>query len=301
MTTSPGSLPDHSAPPSPSAAGARGVGAHGRGFERTQVWVFDLDNTLYPADCNLFLQVDQRMGEFIARLLGVPFAYARHLQKTYYRQFGTTLSGLMQVHGMDPKPFLDYVHDIDLTPVREHPGLAAAIDKLPGRKLIFTNGSRGHAERVARKLGVLNCFETIFDICDANYVPKPTASCYQHFCRAHGVEATRSAMFEDIPRNLEAPHALGMTTVLVRSNADHDHPVQQMIRAWAEPPAHVHHMTFELATFLEGLSGMSPRALNAHTMDPASEHASLKETEVSSQPWPEEVSPDPADNKRTAR
>jgi putative hydrolase of the HAD superfamily len=202
---------------------------------------------------------------------------------------------------MDPKPFLDYVHDIDLTPVREHPELAVAIDRLPGRKLIFTNGSRGHAERVAGKLGVLNCFETIFDICDANYVPKPAASCYQHFCRAHGVEATQSAMFEDIPRNLEAPHALGMTTVLVRSNADHDHPVQQMIRGWAEPPAHVHHMTFELATFLEALAGKSPRALNADTMDPASKHASLTGSEVNSQPWPEEVSPDPADTKRTGR
>ena len=96
-----------------------------RGFERTQTWIFDLDNTLYPADCNLFGQVDQRMGEFIARYLGVPFEYARHLQKTYYRQFGTTLSGLMQVHKMDPKAFLDYVHDIDLSVVAEHPELAA--------------------------------------------------------------------------------------------------------------------------------------------------------------------------------
>ena len=96
------------------AKGGRGSAARARGFERTQVWIFDLDNTLYPADCNLFAQVDQKMGEFISRYLGVPFVYARHLQKTYYRQFGTTLSGLMQVHRMDPKPFLDYVHDLDL-------------------------------------------------------------------------------------------------------------------------------------------------------------------------------------------
>ena len=285
------------APTSPHASSAEGT--HRRGFERTQVWVFDLDNTLYPADCNLFLQVDQRMGEFIARLLGVPFAYARHLQKTYYRQFGTTLSGLMQVHGMDPKPFLDYVHDIDLTPVREHPELAAAIDKLPGRKLIFTNGSRRHAERVAGKLGVLHCFETIFDICDANYVPKPTASCYQHFCQAHGVEATQSAMFEDIPRNLEAPHALGMTTVLVRSNTNHDHPVQQMIRAWVEPPAHVHHMTFNLAAFLEGLAGTPPVA-NAHVMDLASADAAPKGIEVNSPYRHAGAPPAPTDSKGTA-
>src|SRR5262245_64309922 len=115
-----------------------------RTFDRTEVWVFDLDNTLYPADCRLFAQVDQRMGEFIARYLGVPFEYARHLQKSYYRQFGTTLTGLMKVHRMDPRPFLDYVHDLDLSGLAAHPRLAAAIQGLPGRKLIFTNGSRAH-------------------------------------------------------------------------------------------------------------------------------------------------------------
>src|SRR5499426_3274315 len=180
-----------------------------RNFERTQVWIFDLDNTLYPIECNLFGQVDRRMGEFIARFLGVPVEYARHLQKTYYRQFGTTLCGLMRVHGMDPKPFLDYVHDLDLSGLAEHPELAARIAPLPGRKLIFTNGSRAHAERVAGKLGILHLFE---------------------------------AIFEDMPSNLEAPHALGMTTVLVHAAHEHPHPVQQTIRAWLEPPDHIHHM-----------------------------------------------------------
>jgi len=218
------------------------------------VWIFDLDNTLYPADCNLFAQVDQRMGEFIARFLGVPFDYARHLQKTYYRQFGTTLSGLMQVHGIDPKAFLDYVHDLDLSCVPEHPELAAAIARLPGRKLIFTNGSRGHAERVAGKLGVLQHFEGIFDIVDADYVPKPTAESYDRFLKARAVAPAGAAMFEDMPHNLEAPHALGMTTVLVYSSY-HDHPVQAKIRTWAEPPEHVHHMTEDLAQFLARLLG----------------------------------------------
>jgi putative hydrolase of the HAD superfamily len=111
---------------------------------------------------------------------------------------------------------------------------------------------------VAGKLGVLRCFEGIFDICDAGYVPKPTASCYDHFCRAHDVEPTVSAMFEDIPYNLEAPHVLGMTTVLVRSEANSDHPVQQLIRSWVEPPAHVHHMTHDLAGFLAGVRPPSP-------------------------------------------
>jgi putative hydrolase of the HAD superfamily len=224
-----------------------------RGFAATTVWIFDLDNTLYPAACELFLEVDRRMGEFIARYLGVPFEYARHLQKTYYRQFGTTLSGLMQVHGMAPGPFLDYVHDIDLNKVTEAPELAAAIRALPGRKLIFTNGSRRHAERVAGKLGVLQCFDDIFDIVGAGYVPKPTAECYDRFLRVHGVDAAAAAMFEDIPSNLKAPHELGMTTVLVHAADDGDHPAAKVIRSWLEPPDYVHHMTDDLARFLARL------------------------------------------------
>jgi putative hydrolase of the HAD superfamily len=241
-------------------AGRARLGRSERAFERTEVWIFDLDNTLYPAECNLFAQVDQKMGEFIARFLGVPFEYARHLQKSYYRQFGTTLTGLMQVHNMDPKAFLDYVHDLDLSVVAEHPELAAALGRLPGRRLIFTNGSRAHAERVAAKVGVLHLFEEIFDIADAGYVPKPLPTCYDLFLKRHGVDAGVAAMFEDMPHNLEAPHALGMTTVLVRSEFNPDHPVQKTIRGWGAPPEHVHHMTDDLAGFLDEV-----RAL---TMDP---------------------------------
>ena len=224
----------------------------GRGFEHIQTWVFDLDNTLYPAECDLFAQVDRKMGEYIATFLGVPYPYARHLQKSYYRQFGTTLSGLMQVHKMDPKPFLDYVHDIDLTPVSESPALAASIDQLPGRKLIFTNGSVRHAERVAGKLGVLHLFDGIHDIVACDYVPKPHAPAYAGFVKSFGVEAATAAMFEDLPHNLEQPHVLGMTTVLVHSSYM-DHPIQQKIKGWTKPPAHVHHMTEDLLGFLDKL------------------------------------------------
>lgn len=223
--------------------------AQPRGFDATTTWIFDLDNTLYPADCNLFAQVDQRMGEFIAQYLGVSFEHARHLQKTYYRQFGTTLCGLMQVHNLDPKPFLDYVHDIDLSVVPEHPELAAAIETLPGRRLIFTNGSRRHAERVAEKLGVLHLFDDICDIAACEYVPKPSPDAFDRMIRRHGVAPRTAAMFEDMPQNLEAPHTLGMTTVLVHSSY-YDHPVQLAIRQWREPPEHIHHMTDDLAAFL---------------------------------------------------
>jgi putative hydrolase of the HAD superfamily len=223
-----------------------------RGFDATNAWIFDLDNTLYPAECNLFAQVDHRMGEFIASFLGVPYAYARHLQKSYYRQFGTTLSGMMLVHKMNPKPFLDYVHDIDLSVVNAHAELAAAIEKLPGRKLIHTNGSRRHAERVAGKLGVLHLFEGIFDIEDSEYIPKPQSGPYSRMTARHGVDPKTAAMFEDMPHNLAAPHALGMTTVLVHSSYV-DHPVQLDIRKWTEPPEHIHHMTENLAEFLAPL------------------------------------------------
>lgn len=229
-----------------------------RGFETTKIWIFDLDNTLYPAECNLFAQVDQKMSAFIADYLGVPLPYARHLQKSYYRKFGTTLAGLMHVHKMEPTRFLEYVHDIDLANVPEHPELAAAIDALPGRKLIFTAGSRRHAENVAGKLGVLHLFEDIMDIVDTGFVPKEQAEAYDTMLARHGVTPDRAAMFEDMPHNLVAAHALGMTTTLVHSSYL-DHPIQLQIREWTEAPEHIHHMTENLCAFLEGIeTGKDP-------------------------------------------
>lgn len=223
-----------------------------RDFDRTSVWIFDLDNTLYPAACNLFAEVDMRMTEFIAKQLGVPAAYARHLQKSYYKQFGTTLSGLMRVHKFDPQPFLDYVHNIDLSVVDAAPDLAAAIEALEGRKLIYTNGSRRHAERVAEKLGVLHLFEDICDIAACEFVAKPEPDAFDRMMRRHDVAAHESAMFDDMPHNLEAPHSLGMTTVLVEPDHE-DHPAHVQIRRWQTPPAHIHHSTDDLTRFLEGL------------------------------------------------
>lgn len=230
------------------------AGAERRDFTRTDAWVFDLDNTLYPAECNLFAQVDHRMGEFIAYYLGVPYAHARHLQKSYYRQFGTTLAGLMAIHKLDPTEFLDYVHDIDLSVVQEAPRLRAEITRLDGRRLIYTNGSRRHAERVAAKLGVLDLFEDICDIAACDYLPKPEAAAFQRMIQRHDVVAERAAMFEDLPINLAAPHALGMTTVLVHSSYV-DHPIQEQMKSWTELPDHVHHMTLDLTEFL----GAMPR------------------------------------------
>ena len=227
-------------------------------FRKVESWIFDLDNTLYPAECNLFAQVDQRMGSFIAELLGVSFEEAKRVQKEYYYRYGTTLAGLMAEHKLPPERFLDYVHDIDLAPVCEAPALGAAIERLPGRKYIFTNGSRRHAERVAGKLGVLHLFDEVFDIVAGEYIPKPSPQAYDRFLKAHGVEPATGVMFEDIPHNLEAPHALGMTTVLVRSGYI-DHPSQKGIAEWRVLPPHVHHMTADLTGFLEDtLAAITP-------------------------------------------
>jgi putative hydrolase of the HAD superfamily len=220
-----------------------------RGFSHIDTWIFDLDNTLYPASCDLFAQVDHRMGAFIAKTLGVPYEHARHLQKAYYRQFGTTLAGLMQVHKLKAEPFLEYVHDIDLSVLPQLPELVRAIEALPGRRLIFTNGSRRHAENVARKIGVLHLFEDICDIAALEFVPKPDRAAFDRMIGLHGVSAQSSAMFEDMPQNLLSPHDLGMTTVFVHSDYI-DHPAQLKVREWRHLPDHIHHMTRDLTDFI---------------------------------------------------
>ena len=220
-----------------------------RGFAHVDTWIFDLDNTLYPASYNLFAQVDHRMGDFIAKTLGVPYAHARHLQKAYYRQFGTTLAGLMKIHKLPAEPFLEYVHDIDLSAIPASPELASAIAALPGRRMIFTNGSRRHAEAVARRLGVIDLFEDICDIAALGFVPKPEREAFDRMMGLHAISPSNAAMFEDMPHNLEVASALGMTTVLVHSDYI-DHPAQLKIRYWKELPAHIDHMTLDLNAFL---------------------------------------------------
>ncbi len=221
-----------------------------RGFDDTKVWVFDLDNTLYPASCNLFAQIHDRMGRFIAERFKVAPEEAWRIQKRYYHKYGTTLAGLMTEDGIEPKDFLDAVHDIDYSPVPPSPELAAVLAALPGRKLVFTNGSRGHAERTMARLGVSHVIEDIFDIVDANYVPKPAHEPYAKFLAAHGVDGTRSAMFEDLPNNLKAAEALGMTTVLVGPGIAGD-PSYGEISGWTALPDHVHHITDDLTGFLQ--------------------------------------------------
>jgi putative hydrolase of the HAD superfamily len=223
-----------------------------RGFAHVDTWVFDLDNTLYPASCRLFDQIDVKMGEFVSRLLNVEYVEAKRHQKALFYKYGTTLRGLMMEHGVNPDGFLDYVHDIDHAPVRPNPALDNALHRLPGRKLIFTNGTVAHAEKVLARIGITHHFGDIFDIVHSDFIPKPEMEPYRKFVAATGIAPETSAMFEDIARNLEAPHALGMTTVLVVSpeNRDAEH-LNATTGGTAQ--AHIDHVTGDLAGFLAGL------------------------------------------------
>ena len=221
-------------------------------FAHVTDWVFDLDNTLYPRHTDLFSQIDRNMTAFVAELLQLPHDEAREIQKRYYRDHGTTLQGLMRNHGIDVDAFLERVHDIDYSWVSPDPALGEAIRALPGRKFIFTNGDTRHAERTARALGILDHFDDIFDIVAADLVPKPAAETYDKFLGLHRVDATHAAMFEDLPRNLTVPRALGMKTILiVPRNLD-----ETFCESWESEGREgdqIDHITDDLAGFLSHL------------------------------------------------
>ena len=189
-------------------------------------WIFDLDNTLYPAKADLFALMDVKMGEFIQALLGCDAAVARETQKRYFLEHGTTLSGLMHHHGIEPGDYLAYVHDISMDRLEVDEALNSHIAALPGRRLIFTNGDADYAGRVLDRLGLGQAFELIHDIHACQYVPKPDPSGYDALCRAHDVDPTRAAFFEDMARNLKPAKAIGMTTIWVNNGSEagnHDH------------------------------------------------------------------------------
>ena len=229
-----------------------------RAFTDIDTWVFDLDNTLYPHHVNLWQQVDVRIGEFVAAWLKVSPQEARRVQKDYYRRYGTTMRGMMTEHGVSADDFLAYVHQIDHSPLQPNPAMGAAIAKLPGRKLILTNGSTDHADKVLRRLGIGEHFEAVFDIIAAELEPKPAPQTYQKFLVAHGVNATTSAMFEDLARNLVVPHQLGMTTVLVVPDGTRE-VVREDWELEGRDAAHVDHVTDDLTGFLQGLGAPSLR------------------------------------------
>lgn len=183
-------------------------------------WIFDLDNTLYPASAGIFDLIDARMGAYIARLMDVDAGEAHRIQKKFFHEHGTTLSGLMAHHDTDRYEFLADVHNIDMSGLRPDPRLAAQLAALPGRKLIFTNGDAPYARRILAALGLADSFEAIFDIHDQDYVPKPAPQSYTAMCAALRVDPHRAIFFEDMARNLRAAKALGMMTVWINNGSE---------------------------------------------------------------------------------
>lgn len=183
-------------------------------------WIFDLDNTLYPAACDLFGQMDVRMTAYVARVTGLGMAEARIVQKRWFHEHGTTLAGLMRAHGVDPHHYLADVHDIDLAVVAEDRRLVNAIGRLPGRKLIFTNADAQYARRVLERLGLSESFEAIHDIHACAYRPKPEPEAYESMRAAFGVRPETALFVEDMARNLAPAKAMGMTTVWLDNGSD---------------------------------------------------------------------------------
>ncbi len=201
-------------------------------------WIFDLDNTLYPPECDLFALIDDRMQAFVQRNTGLGPVEARALQKRYYHEHGTTLAGLMAHHGVDPKAFLDEVHEVSMDRLVPDPELRAAIARLPGRRLVFTNGGEKHAERVLDRLNLNDLLEDTFHLESADFTPKPALASYHAMMAKHGVDPKRAAFFEDSEKNLKPAADLGMTTILVGPRAE------------ASTADFVHHRTWRLTPFL---------------------------------------------------
>jgi putative hydrolase of the HAD superfamily len=217
----------------------------GRPLAEIETWIFDLDNTLYPVSCRLFDQIHARMTRFVADRLELTPEAALAVQKTYFREHGTTLRGLMTVDRIDPDDFLAFVHEVDLSCVPRNPVLVAALSALPGRKIVHTNGSRSHAERVLGHLGIAGLFCGIVDITAADYEPKPALAGYHELLRRHQVAPATALMIEDMAKNLVPAAAMGMTTAWVRNPVD-----------WAAVGSggdHIHHVVDDLGRFLAGV------------------------------------------------
>lgn len=211
------------------------------GFSNIRAWVFDLDNTLYHPSVRLFDQIELRMTAYVMTALGVDKAEADRLRLHYWRTHGTTLAGLMREHDLDPDPYLVAVHDISFAALRPDPDLAAQIRTLPGRKIVYTNGSAPYAEQVLAARGLSGLFDAIYGVEHADYHPKPDRDAFERVFTRDGLDPRIGAMFEDDVRNLAVPHALGMTTVHVAPDPD--------------PQDHIHHHTDDLVGFLSRLGG----------------------------------------------
>ncbi len=208
-------------------------------FSHVTQWVFDLDNTLYPPQMRLFDQIEVLMTDYVVQAIGVDRAEADRLRGHYWREYGTTLAGLMAEHDLDPDPYLHAVHQVDLSHMDPDTELADHIRALPGRRIVYTNGSAPYAERVLEARGLTGLFDAIYGVEHAGYRPKPEKAAFEAIFTQDGITAETAAMFEDDPRNLAAPHEMGMRTVHVAPDP-HD-------------ADHIHHHTDDLTAFLARL------------------------------------------------
>lgn len=217
-------------------------------FDHIDTWIFDLDNTLYSHEAGIWPQLDKRITSYLVATLDLEPGPARVLQKQLYYRHGSSLRGLIEEYRIDPHEYLEYTHDIDYSALSANAPLSRAIEALPGRKLILTNGTRKHAEAVATKLEILDHFEAIFDITAASFLPKPERRTYDTFLAQYAVEPARAAMFEDAEQNLLIPHELGMkTTLVVPKTPD---PYREQFEQEPIVAGHIHHVTNDLASFL---------------------------------------------------
>ncbi|WP_428925923.1 pyrimidine 5'-nucleotidase [Marinibacterium sp. SX1] len=209
-------------------------------FGHVRTWVFDLDNTLYPPQARLFDQIETRMTDYVSTSLGVSRDEANRLRKLYWAEYGTTLAGLMEIHGIDPGPYLTDVHDISFHPLQPDALLAACIAALPGRRIVYTNGTAPYAERVLEARGLAGLFDAVYGVEHAGFQPKPRRVAFETVFALDGLDTATGAMFEDDPRNLAEPHAMGMRTI---------HVAPEALAA-----DHIHHHTDDLTAFLRQLT-----------------------------------------------
>ena len=210
-------------------------------------WIFDLDNSLYPASCDLFALIDIRMTDYIARMFGCDRDEAYQIQKGYFRDHGTTLAGLMRERHVDPHEFLDFVHDIDLARLTADPDMLAALDRLPGRKFVFTNGDEAYARRVLDRLGLANAFDGLHDIHAMDYVPKPYPAAYAAMCERHAIDPAAALFVEDMARNLAPAKALGMATLWLDNGSEQGEELAE--------PEFVDYRADDIAAWLGALVG----------------------------------------------
>ena len=187
-------------------------------LNKIKYWLFDLDNTLYSGDTKVFDQVDKKMSFYISKKLNISLKEAKKIQKNYFHEYNTTLNGMIKNHKIDAEEFLDFVHDVDLNFLKKDPDLKNEISNLIGKKYIFTNGSKAHANNVTKRIGIENLFDGVFDIVDSDFIPKPSIEPYRKIIQKYGIDPEYCIFIEDIARNLKPAHELGMKTVWIKND-----------------------------------------------------------------------------------